>query len=218
VDLNEKLLNVRYATRLLASYYRRLMTVLGVVDRELVTASHARLRFVRWDPTHHEAIGKQTAAPFGRWGWDFLPLMDASFCWSTDGRTAPTGPGSAAVFVWHQSDTGYASGEGEPDPTAFLPAEEADTELMVYAYALVSGGCAAPWSAIDERFDAEHDMGFDFGEPRAVPTDGLTGVEPGTVVRYVGWSVRLADLGSEADVEARVLAPLRERLERLLTP
>jgi hypothetical protein len=176
------------------------------------------MKFIEWRPTHHDAIGKQTTPPFGKWGWDFLPLLDAWFWWSSDKQAAPATPGSISVVLVHSSDSGYEADEGEPDPAAFAPAEESTTTLTIQAYALVSGACSSSWEAIDERFEEEEGVDFESGAIMTVPTDGLDGVAPGTEIRFVGWTVPLHELLTEDDVEKRLLAPLRANLVEILKP
>lgn len=212
MDLPEKLTNVRRATRLLAAYHRRLLAIGAAVDAATRALGDGRTRFVEWRPTHHRPIGNQTSSPFDRWGWDFVPLMDAWFWWTTDGRRSPVGPGSLSVMLWHQGDSGYRRGGGEPDPVGFDPAEQSTTTLSVHVFALAAGPCGADWDAIDKKFGSD-DVS---GAVRECAPAGLDGTGPGTVIRYVGWRVSVADLATETDVEVRLLKPLRDHLAALM--
>lgn len=221
MDVTEKLLNVRRATRLLASYYRRVVDIVTLVDRTLESQARFRTKFLRWDAHHHRHIGQQTTSVVGRWGWDFLPVQDATFQWTTDGSKFPAGPGSVFVNIWHQSDDGYAKreDEGEPVPTDFAPVEETETRLYVFLYAVASGDSNDRWSTI-ERVASEAVDESDWWNQslHRIPTDALDGADPGTQIRYMGWRIPMSALETQDAVEQQLLAPLRQALDRVVAP
>lgn len=219
MELNEKLIHVRQGTRLLAAYYRRIVDILGLVQATLDGKTKLGLRFRRWEPWHTESIGKQTVSPVGRWGWDFVPLADAWFVWSTDKRDTPVGAGSVAVQVDHVTDTGFAvpEDETEPDPSTFRPSSECSTVLRIYVYALVRGACADSWDRIYHvNQDADDARDLHDGRVHVVPTDALAGASADALIRYVGWEVSLADLATEKDVEDRVTRVLEGHLDTIV--
>jgi hypothetical protein len=214
MDLPEKLTNVRRATRLLAAYYRRVMSVLTLINQANEAIPVVALKFTRWDPAHTDPIGKQTTSPFGRWGWDFLPLSYSTFRWSTEGALTPVRPGSAFVGIWHEVDDGYtSSGADEPDPTTFGAAEAQRTRLYVWILALKSGTTTDTWDAIgkvaENAFNAAEQSD---GAVRDVPIGSVGGTMPGTVIRYLGWEVPIEAIGTEQDVEVLILQRLRQAI------
>lgn len=221
MDLSEKMLNVRRATRLLASYYRRVMTILGMVERTLEQQKKLKLKFHRWSSIHHRDMGKQSTNPLGRWGWDFLPLQDAYFMWTTGGGVQPLKTGSVVVFVQHESDDGYEKPDDgtEPDPSEFKAAEKAESWFYVYAYGLARGKCANSWWEVAEVGDEAVADDEDWsGNVCVFEADALDGLSVDGVLQYWGLKVPMSELALEADVEVKIIAPLVEALRRLVVP
>jgi len=219
MDVNEKLVNVRRATRLLASYYRRVVDIITLLDSTLESQARFKLKFLRWDATHHRHIGQQTTSVLGRWGWDFLPIQDATFQWTTGGKKSPTGPGSVYVGMWHQTDDAYESRDDETEPVAheFRPAAESKTLIHVYVFGVVQGDTPDRWHAVESlgwRSLADSEC-WDH-QLHEVPVDALDEADPGTQIRYLGWRIPMAELETEDDVEARILAPLRTALDQIV--
>ncbi|MCB9779847.1 MAG: hypothetical protein H6742_14875 [Alphaproteobacteria bacterium] len=219
MDLNEKMQNVRRASRLLAAYYRRVMTILAMVERTLDEKKKLRLKLHYWSSTQHQNIGKQSTNPVGRWGWDFLVLQDTWFRWSTDGKAAPVKPGSVQVYFQHVTDDAYDKPEDgtEPDPATFASVEESQSWVYLYAYALVRGSCEDSWASIDGVFeDTANEEDEWSGEVVVVQSDGLENPSADVLVHYVGWRVPMTDLETEDDVEAKLLQPLRAALDKIV--
>lgn len=212
MELSEKLTNVRRATRLLAAYNRRLLSILKLVHETAQSADKLALEFIRWQPMYHAPIGNQTTEPFARWGWDFLPLSFSGFRWTTNGKSKPSGPGSVMLGVWHEVDEAYEkSGGSEPDPVKFRAAEESSTLLYVWLLAIKSGTVTDEWSAVAEVVEKSLTLAAQMdGAVKDIPIDSLPGAATGAVVRFVGLAVPIEGIGSETAVETRLLAPLRK--------
>jgi hypothetical protein len=215
MDLNEKIVNVRRATRLLASYNRRLMSILTLVNQTTESADKVALKFQMSAPFYHRPMGKQTTSPIGRWGWDYLPLSYAWFRWSTNGKAVPDGPHPVAVTLLHNVDDGYVTSDDqdEPDPSTFGPAEDHRTMIYVTIVAVTSGSSTDSWPSIGQvivdRFAGHEQLD---GVVKDVPTSSLPGTAAGAVVRYVGWEIPVESVASEQDVETLILEPLRKYL------
>lgn len=218
MDLPEKLTNVRRATRLLAAYNRRLISILSLVNQALESTPKLGICFVRWDPIHHKAIGQQRTAIFGRWGWDYVPLSYSWFQWSTDGEDRPKQAGAVFVAVQHDIDAYQKPVDGtEPDPTTFGPEEAQVSRLRVWITALVSGSSGDTWSRIDEVIEGAFDDAQQWDAARwEVPTAALSATPAGSVIRYVGWEVQMDTIASEHDVDTLLLTPLRQHLADIM--
>ena len=219
MELKEKMQNVRRASRLLAAYYRRVMTILGKVERTAEEKKKLRLKLNYWSSTHHSNIGNQSKNPVGRWGWDFLVLQDVWFRWTTDGKGNPSKAGSVVLYFQHVTDDAYEKPDDgtEPDPSAFASADSAESWVQVYAYALVRGACSSSWQDIDALFEDVADEESEWsGDIVGMPTDGLESPSADILIQYVGWRVPMTDLATEDDVEALILQPLREALDRIV--
>ena len=131
MDLSEKMVNVRRATRLLASYYRRLIDIMAMVEGVLVEQPKLNLTFRRWGSTYHHNIGYQTKSPVGRWGWDFLPLQDAWFDYTSGGQRVPDGKGNLYVCLQHITDSVYEKNEDESD-VAFAQEKERSVSKPIF--------------------------------------------------------------------------------------
>lgn len=221
MDLKQKLVNVRRANRLLADYHKRVLDILQMVQAEAESVPGLRLKFQHWQPVHHAHIERQHKNPLGHWAWDFSPLFATWFRWTSEGEEGPRRAGQVAVFAQHVTDTGY---EGPPvrrgpDPARFRPAEECETSLHLWIFALVQGTLPATWDQIEHAFEAGDSPFDDMDEVvHDLELPGLPATTAGTLLRYVGWTVSMADLPDEPAVHARVLAPLAARLAAILAP
>jgi len=219
VDLNEKMQNVRRASRLLAAYYRRVMTILGMVERTLEEKKKLRLKLHYWSSAEHRDIGRQSTNPVGRWGWDFLVLQNTWFRWSTDGKSRPGKAGSVQVYLRHVTDDAYQKPDDgtEPDPATFAPVDQAQSWIYLYACALVRGSCSDSWDRCDEVFQGTANDADDWsGNIVVVQSDGLENASADILVHYIGWRVPMTDLQTEDDVDSKLLQPLREALDKIV--
>lgn len=221
MDLNEKLVNVRRAVRLLAGYHARLLDLLQMAHGELEAVPGARMRFERWEPVHHAHVDRSTKNPLGRWGWDFVPLQNTYFQWTTDGAERPVPGRNLAVVIQHLADTGYTPGPGHrgPDPATFREAAECDTVLQIIAYGLVRGTFSGTWLELDDALVkvAPESQLWD-GEVHMYRQADLAPLAADAVLRNVGWEVSLRELATEQEVVDRLLEPLRRRTRALLAP
>jgi len=216
MDLTTKLINVRRATRLLAAYNRRLLGLLSMVDGTLSNTSKLRLKHNRWEPVYHRKIGRQTTAPFGRWGWDYLPLSWMWMRWTTDGKDTPVRKQSTVVSVQHVADTGYSAAhekaDGEPTPEDFVPVDQTKTELWIWVIAVL-GRSEDRWNTIEEHTEEMLEWEQQLNHQiHTVSVDALESTPAGTELRYVGWKVDVSALETEDDVDTHVLAPIRQAL------
>ncbi len=221
MDIHEKLINVRRANRLLAAYYRRVMTILRMVDRTLEEQRKPTMKFHYWSATHHRDIGRQSTNPIGRWGWDFLTLEDAWFLWTPHGKPTPTATGDLAVFFQHVTDDGYAKvGDStEPDPTAFRPAEECETFIRIWLYGVARGTCDNYWHRMDENIEASiDDETFFNGMVHQIERSLLKNPSGDALAQCMGWRVSMADLETEDAVQAKIIEPLRAALDTIAVP
>ena len=124
------------------------------------------------------------------------------------------------VYVQNITDSGYArAADGtEPVPEALDSAEESQSELWIYVFAVVQGSCADSWHDIEatfeEKFPDEEQWKTD-GRLVEMDTAGLSEASDDLRILYAGWQVQMHDLASEDDVVARVLEPLEAALREL---
>ncbi len=221
MDNAEKLLHVRRANRLLASYYRRVLDVLRLMQAEMASHRDARLSFKEWStPRFRRIVGRQTTPilDYNQWAWDYLPLTALTLVWSSNGKDGPSEPGAVRVSVHHTTDTGMEDWMGDdhkdryPDPTDFPEADRSRSEIRVWMYGLAAGTCPSTWAEMDEIADEALDEAQTFdGAVHALAVDLFEGTDD-AVVRYFGWKVDLAEIADESDVERLLLEPLRTAL------
>ncbi|SDJ45153.1 hypothetical protein SAMN04488540_10890 [Ferrimonas sediminum] len=77
-SMQQALLDVRRAQRLLVAYHQRLLPIIGHVAEAL------HCRFLSWEPTYHARPGAQNPNPFECWSWEHSPLNDARFLFLSD--------------------------------------------------------------------------------------------------------------------------------------
>lgn len=213
-EQQRKQANVRRAVRLLAAYHTRLLDALQRIEAVADEEVHG-LRFLRWQPTHHHPVDRPGTSPLHRWGWDFVPLQNTTFCWTTNADDGPKKPGQLAIFVQHIADDGYDSGlKGRrgPDPTRFRDADACGSWLWLWAFKLTSGACAATWDEVEAAYEAAEFGEQDWdGERHEVVIPGLPTAGSARFA-YVGWQVRVEDIGTDEEFHRLVLGPLRSRL------
>ncbi|HSN99434.1 MAG TPA: hypothetical protein VLS89_14160 [Candidatus Nanopelagicales bacterium] len=195
-DLARSLADVRRAYRLVQLYHRRLCDLLQTVDD---TLTRGGLEFDRWDPQNVARLPK-AGKPFFRpehWAWDLTPAYQVRCSWeqATKGQ-------SRRVDLDLIADTGFApTGEGEPDPGAFVDAERSATELHVGLW--TARAKRAAWGEAWTRLEAFQDV-FD-GKPHTVDIDGV-----GHTFRHL--RVDVADLVDAQAMKARLLDPIEQWL------
>lgn len=220
MDLNEKLVNVRRAVRLLAGWHARVLDMLQKVEIELSAVPGAKMRFLEWRPIQHASVEPPERNPLHRWGWDFLPLQSVCFRWASEGKEQVSGGRSLGAWVQVIVDDGYAKtgvGPRGPDPMTFAPAEECHSWLEIWVVGALNAPAGHRWAdieaAIEEQFD-EVDMWS--GALVRVTADQMPGLPNTCPVQYAGWRIDLSMIGTEADFTTRVLLPLRERSRAVL--
>jgi hypothetical protein len=223
MELIEKLTNVRRAARLIAAYNRRVMTILGTIERQLQQQQQLGLAFNKWSSTHFSNIGKQTTAVVGRWGWDFINLYDAWFRWTRDGRTDPVVSRSktrlpVAVRVRHIMDDGYSPTDGtEPDPRSFEDAEKSGSWFEIELLCIRRGSSDDGWDKLEAARDAalSEDVRWS-GEVVAVSVDDVSNASTDFAIQHIGWRVSMAELDSAESVSERIEVRLQHAMERVV--
>jgi hypothetical protein len=204
LDLREALADVRRAYRLILAYQRRLCDLLQTVDEALVKTG---LDFQRWQPSDPDWKLPKSKKPFFRpedWVWAFMQDYRLYCEWQD---ASPKKGVIRHVGIDAIADSGFnADCDGEPDPGTFEPAEKCATELRIglWAARTKDPDWDAAWKKI-ELLGAWHD-----GEIRTVKVDG-------TEYRYRYLVVDIADLVDKVAVEGKLLAPLRDWLDRACT-
>ncbi len=214
MTIDELLLNVRRAIRLLATYNKRVLDIVRLVERMLEAEPDGRFKF-RWLDPASDAPGKRSTNPLGYDEWAFLPFADVSFEWSTDKKNTPEEPGSVNVFVRFVADSAYMESD-DGDPAEFPAAEECESRLEIRVLGLARGSCQESWDAL---FDAA-DEGGGFEQRMGNPVEALAlgdlDTSDDALVYLKDWRVPLALLTSEEAVEEQILNPLRTALREVV--
>ncbi|USD35976.1 MULTISPECIES: hypothetical protein [Ferrimonas] len=74
-SMQQALLDVRRAQRLLVAYHQRLLPIIDHLAKAL------QCRFLSWEPTYHGLAGHN---PFDCWCWEHSPMNDARFLFLSD--------------------------------------------------------------------------------------------------------------------------------------
>ncbi|CDT66405.1 hypothetical protein VCR15J2_470391 [Vibrio coralliirubri] len=103
-ELQQALLDVRKAQRLLVAFHQRVLPLIQKIGEDL------DCNFDYWYPVNHGPVPKGNTNPFNRWYWDFSSLSDAIFFFlpeQTESRnSAPKGSWALAIRL--QTDTGIS--------------------------------------------------------------------------------------------------------------
>lgn len=134
-ELQQALLDVRKAQRLLVAFHQRVLPVIQKIGADL------DCNFDYWYPVNHGPAPKGNTNPFNRWSWDYSSLSDAIFFFlpeQTESRnSAPKG--AWALTIRLQTDTGISDCFGQKsrnwDALAIEPTpESSQTQLVVSAF------------------------------------------------------------------------------------
>ncbi len=141
VSINETTLvaaltDVRHAYRLLADYQKRCLDLLTLVGQHF-----PETEFYNWKPSALAPVPIARTDPRNFWGWNFLPLYQASFLLvqSNGGRSHPE-IGDWLLELRITSDTGWDMQDAriEPDSSNFISVEAADSKLSIMVFKCVS--------------------------------------------------------------------------------
>jgi hypothetical protein len=131
-DLSNALADVRNAYRLLWSYQKRIFDIIRLMVDEFED-----MDFYYWQIMHAARPCNWGTDPFGRWAWDMLPMVKASYLYlpSNVDRNL-TRPGQWMLEFSLESDTGFEDPEDgtEPDVGGFKPSSECASLLKMYAW------------------------------------------------------------------------------------
>lgn len=134
-ELQQALLDVRKAQRLLVAFHQRVLPLIQKIGEDL------DCNFDYWHPINHGLSPRGNANPFNRWHWDYSSLSDAVFFFlpeTTENRnSAPKG--AWALTIRLQTDTGISESFGQKarnwDALEVEPSPEASqTQLVVSAF------------------------------------------------------------------------------------
>ncbi|CCN36562.1 hypothetical protein VIBNISO65_340023 [Vibrio nigripulchritudo SO65] len=134
-ELQQALLDVRKAQRLLVAFHQRVLPLIQKIGEDL------DCNFDYWYPVNHGPAPKGNTNPFNRWYWDYSSLSDAIFFFlpeQTESRnSAPVG--AWALTIRLQTDTGISNSFGQKsrnwDALEIEPApESSQTQLVVSAF------------------------------------------------------------------------------------
>lgn len=207
-DIHELLVGVRRAQRLLAAYNRRLLDMAKLLHRA-VAEEHDGLEFRQYWPANYAAPGKAGEKsgrwdPTQHWAWDGFPMAFVHLEWAT--RKNPR-KGAFNLGLKHDIDSGFHKrGIGEPDPSSFPPAEECASKLSVWVI------------AVQDRTPGQEDWDDLY--------DGIPEVQSGQVIdvtikgarlRYGELHLDMAELPDLASVQARLVAPSLDLVQRALS-
>lgn len=134
-ELQQALLDVRKAQRLLVAFHQRVLPLIQKIGEDL------DCNFDYWYPVNHGPVPKGNTNPFNRWYWDYSSLSDAIFFFlpeQTESRnSAPKG--SWALTIRLQTDSGISDSFGQKsrnwDALEVKPTpENSQTRLVVSAF------------------------------------------------------------------------------------
>lgn len=195
--IDNALLDVRKAYRLLADYQQRVLELLGFIREEL-GATHYHQHYRNKMPRSLDRLERSDDG-----GQRLLPFNDVSFLWLRDhGQEDPAHfhrKGDLLIDVWVRSDTGNGA-----DEESEQAAEDSSSELRIYFFQCV------------EPKEESHNWYYQVWSNTDYPPLGEVAVcddNPG--YRAYGEALSLADLVDEASVRAAIAA-LRQRASEKL--
>lgn len=190
--LSGALADVRRAWRLVYAYQRRVNDMLALIDTALGAKKFA---FVNWKPTDFSAPAR-SGTPFfraGTWAWDMLPGYRLYTEWSRwSGKVGVT----HRVTINVSADSGFKKSGGEPDPSDFTPA--CDAESVVWLGCWTATTQTPDWSAAWAAFSSQ-------GLPKG--TTGTTSVGD-VAYTFRSEAVYIDDLAEPGDVTAQIIDPI----------
>lgn len=187
------LTDVRHAYRILADYQKRCLDLLTLVGQYF-----PETEFYNWKPSALAPVTIARTDPRNFWGWNFLPLYQASFLLiQSDGRRSHPEVGDWLMELRITSDTGWDMPDAriEPDASNFISVDAADSILSIMVFK-----CVAPPPSGHNWF---HSVWGNASWPEdiAQPADnGLICMEEG-VLSAAQLDVSLAELTSKDAVE-----------------
>lgn len=186
------LLDVRKAYRLLADYQQRLIELLALIREELGAVDYYR-HFRNATPRSFARLERSNDA-----GWRFLPMSDVSVLWTRDsGQEDPIHfhkKGDLLIDVFIRSDTG--NGQHGNDQ---VPVEESSSELWIYFFL-----CMHPQ---EESHNWYHKVWMQTHYPKLNEAETC---EDNIGYQMYGEVLKLSDLTNEMAVKEAIKA-LRER-------
>lgn len=131
-NLDNALLDVRKAYRLLQRYQRRVLDLSAALAREI--DEYAAFRY--WCPVYYQPNPGSYTNPAGRWAWDGLPYFDfCAFYVREEFWKDEHAPGDWMLVIRCTADTGYSEvGDEEPDPLGFRSVADSSSLLRLYCY------------------------------------------------------------------------------------
>jgi hypothetical protein len=190
--IENALLDVRKAYRLLADYQQRLIELLALIREEL-GAVHYYQEYRYKTPRDFARLERSDDA-----GWRFLPMSDISVLWMRDSAQEDSihfhKKGDLLIDVFVRSDTG--NGQHGNDQT---PVEESSSELWIYFFL-----CMHPQ---EESHNWYHKVWMQTHYPKLNEAETC---EDNTGYQMYGEALKLSDLTNEMAVKEAIKA-LRER-------
>lgn len=140
----ETLAQVRQAHRICAAFYQRMMPLINNISEEL------ELNFVSWAPRTFNRPTRKTTNPLTYWSWDYLPLINAGFVFSSQEEDGEIIAGDYILDIELVVDaeldcTNFSQryGKTQPDATNLpISSRESNSFLKIYLFrtnALLSG-------------------------------------------------------------------------------
>lgn len=187
-DLNEALLDVRRAYRLLSNYQTRLFDLLSYI-RDKLAAVHYYQDYVFTRPNDLRGLENQAAA-----GLRFLPFLDLSAIWLRHQNQEEPGhnhlPGDLMFGAWVRSDTGFDKYQG----VYIEQTAEASKSLLVLSVVICDTPNDTPGNWYSKVWN-----------PLPYPKDGEVGTSdfvPG--YRVYSNSIDMAELEDQHSVDAAI--------------
>lgn len=195
--IEDALLDVRKAYRLLADYQQRVLELLGFIREEL-GATYYFHSFRKLPPRSLDGLERSNNA-----GQRLLPFNDISMLWLLNqGQDDPTHfhqKGDMLIDVWVRSDTGNGE-DNEPKQ----PAEQSQSELRIFFFQ-----CAEPK---EERYNWYDQVWSRTDYP---PLGEVTACDYNPGYRAYGEALNLSALTDETTVR-QALSALRQRVSNKL--